>query len=181
MTVASYGLIHEEDDITAVSQPPTPTPAKGIWLPLITSFLNGALHEVSIDPDCPAPSRTPADEVILASTAGKSLTLDKGEIKRLAMTRGSILASRGDGVARLYLSLSGKNTCKLVKQTSIWPIDYFFDHRTVSQKTIARADVPAFPGRCHRSDRPAELENIVWIKDCCAGLAQSFTRSATRP
>lgn len=106
---------------------------------------------------------------------------------------------------QLYLSLSGTNTRKLVKQTTIWPIDRFFLITTPYYKrplqegmfqhfTAAAAEATGRPAVLYniRHDtgislanevllRLAELENIVGIKDYCADLAQSFALTATRP
>jgi dihydrodipicolinate synthase/N-acetylneuraminate lyase len=87
--------------------------------------------------------------------------LDKGETKRLEITSASALAGRGDGVTPLYLSLSGNNTCKLVKQTTIWPIDYFFDHRTVLQKPLQERMFQNFTAAAaEATERPISLYNI---------------------
>jgi 4-hydroxy-tetrahydrodipicolinate synthase len=206
MAVVFSGLIQGENDMTTVSQTPTSTPAQGIWLPLITPFLAGALDEVSITRLIRHYAGQPLDGIILAGTTGESLTLDDGETERLVMTSAEALARAGGGVMPLYLGLSGSDTRKLVKQiehTADWPIDGYlitapyytrpsqegmFQHFTAAAEATGRPiilyNIPYRTGVNLANEvllRLAERENIVGIKDCCADPAQSFALTAARP
>lgn len=191
--------------MTTDSETPTSTPAQGIWLPLITPFLDGALDEVSITRLIRHYASRPLDGIVLAGTTGESLTLGDGKTER-AMTSAEALARAGDGAMPLYLGLSGSDTRKLVKQiqhTTDWPIDGYlitapyytrpsqedmFQHFMAAAEATGRPiilyNIPYRTGVNLANEvllHLAERENIVGIKDCCADPAQSFALTAASP
>ena len=188
--------------MTITTRTTTPNPVQGIWLPLITPFLDGELDEVSLRHLVRHYAGQPLDGLILAGTTGESLTLDDSETERL--TR--ISAEALDGALPLYLGLSGSDTRKLVKQiqrTADWPIDGYlitvpyytrpsqdglFQHFTAAAEATGRPiivyNIPYRTGVNLANDtllRLAERDNIVGVKDCCADPAQSFALTAGRP
>ena len=175
---------------------------QGIWLPLITPFLDGALDEASLGRLVRHYAGQPLDGIILAGTTGESLVLDDDETERLTTTSAEILGGR----MPLYLGLSGSDTGKLVKQlqrTADWPIDGYlitapyytrpsqeglFQHFKAAAKATGRPiivyNIPYRTGVNLANDtllRLAELDNVVGVKDCCADPAQSFALTAGRP
>ena len=70
------------------------TKPRGIWLPLITPFRDGALDETSIRRLIRHYAAEPIDGLILGATTGEGLTLDDDEIERLVnVSRGELHAT----------------------------------------------------------------------------------------
>jgi len=180
----------------------TTTPVQGIWLPLITPFLDGALDEASLRRLVRHYAQEPLDGIILAGTTGESMTLDDAETERLTRSSAEAL----DGAMPLWLGLSGSDTAKLIKQierTADWPIDGYlitvpyytrpsqeglFEHFSAAAQTTDRPiivyNIPYRTGVNLANDtllRLAERDNIVGVKDCCADPAQSFALTAAKP
>jgi 4-hydroxy-tetrahydrodipicolinate synthase len=180
----------------------TTTPVQGIWLPLITPFLDGVLDEASLRRLVRHYAQVPLDGIILAGTTGESMTLDDAETERLTRSSAEAL----DGAMPLWLGLSGSDTAKLIKQierTADWPIDGYlitvpyytrpsqeglFEHFSAAAQTTDRPiivyNIPYRTGVNLANDtllRLAERDNIVGVKDCCADLAQSFALTAAKP
>jgi 4-hydroxy-tetrahydrodipicolinate synthase len=181
-------------------------PIDGIWLPIITPFLDGALDEASISRLTRHYAAQPLDGIILAGTTGESLTLDGVETERLTLTSAAALAASDNSAMPFYLGLSGSDTRKLVKQlerTSGWPIygylitvpyytrpsqEGLFQHFTAAAEATGRPiiiyNIPYRTGVNLGNDtllRLAERDNIVGVKDCCADPAQSFALTAAKP
>ena len=180
----------------------TTTPVQGIWLPLITPFLDGALDEASLRRLVRHYAQEPLDGMILAGTTGESMTLDDAETDRLTRSSAEAL----DGAMPLWLGLSGSDTAKLIKQierTADWPIDGYlitvpyytrpsqeglFEHFSAAAQATDRPiivyNIPYRTGVNLTNDtllRLAERDNIVGVKDCCADPAQSFALTAAKP
>lgn len=180
----------------------TTTPVQGIWLPLITPFLDGVLDEASLRRLVRHYAQVPLDGIILAGTTGESMTLDDAETERLTRSSAEAL----DGAMPLWLGLSGSDTAKLIKQierTADWPIDGYlitvpyytrpsqeglFEHFSAAAQTTDRPiivyNIPYRTGVNLANDtllRLAERDNIVGVKDCCADPAQSFALTAAKP
>src|SRR2546423_14668280 len=67
----------------------------GLWLPLVTPFLNGELDEASLRRLVRRYADGPVDGLILAATSGEGLTLGMAELERLvALTRAGIAGGR---------------------------------------------------------------------------------------
>ena len=61
-------------------------PLRGLWLPLVTPFRDGALDETSLRRLVRHYAAMPLDGLILAATTGESLTLEPRETERLVFT-----------------------------------------------------------------------------------------------
>lgn len=180
----------------------TTNPIQGIWLPLITPFLDGNLDETSLRRLVRHYAGEPLDGMILAGTTGESMTLDTAETEHLVRTSAETL----DGAMPLWLGLSGSDTTELTKQlesTRDWPIDGYlitvpyytrpsqeglFEHFSAAaeatDKPIIVYNIPYRTGVNLANDtllRLAERANIVGVKDCCADPAQSFALTAAKP
>ncbi len=177
----------------------------GLWLPLITPFLEDRLDETSLRRLVRHFAAEPVDGLIAAATTGEGLTLDNSETERLV----AIVASELETVRPclpLYLGLSGSHTRGLVErlaQTARWPINGYLIacpyYTRPSQPGLfshfaALADSTALPILIYNIPyrtgvnlgnetmlRLAERDNIVGVKDCCADATQSFDLLATKP
>jgi len=177
----------------------------GIWLPLITPFLDGEVDETSIRRLVRHYAAAPIDGLILAATTGEGLTLDEAETERLIKTVRVELATTNWRMP-LFLGLSGSDTRKGVKSlrhTANWPIDGYLIacpyYTRPSQEGLYRH----FSALAENTPRPiliynipyrtgvnlgnetmlrlAEIPNIAGVKDCCADPTQSFDLQRDRP
>lgn len=170
----------------------------GLWLPLVTPFLDGALDENSLRRLVRHYASEPVDGVIVGATTGEGLTLDEEETERLV----SAAASELDGCRTempIYLGVSGSDTRKVVsslQRSASWPLDGYlitcpyytrpsqeglFRHFKALAESTARPiliyNIPYRTGvNLGNTEmlRLAKCENIVGVKDCSANLAQSF-------
>jgi 4-hydroxy-tetrahydrodipicolinate synthase len=175
---------------------------RGVWLPLITPFRDGALDEISLRRLVRHYLALPIQGFILAATTGEGLTLDDAEAERLV----AIVAEEANGRLPICLGLSGSDTRKLTKalaRTGAWPIDgtliacpYYtrpsqeglYRHFTAladeTRHPILIYNIPYRTGVNLANEtllRLAERETIVGVKDCCADTAQSFDLIRARP
>ena len=175
---------------------------QGIWLPLITPFVDGALDEASLRRLVAHYLTQPVDGFILAATTGEGMTLDEDETARLV----DIVADAVAGRIPLCLGLSGSDTRKVAKavaHTNGWPVGSYLVtcpyYTRPSQEGLYRH----FEVVAAETDRPvliynipyrtgvnmsndtllglAELANICGLKDCCADMAQTFDLLVRRP
>ena len=177
----------------------------GLWLPMITPFLEDAFDEVSARRLIRHYAGQPLDGLILGATTGEGMTLDAAERARLvAITAEERAAVRS--TLQVYLGLSGSDTRKLVgalDETADWPIDgylipcpyyvrpsqdgLFLHFKTLAESTrrpILLYNIPYRTGVNLGNDpilRLAEHDNIVGVKDCSADAAQSFDLLCRRP
>ncbi|QEN87314.1 4-hydroxy-tetrahydrodipicolinate synthase [Labrys sp. KNU-23] len=178
---------------------------RGLWLPLITPFRDGALDETSLRRLIRHYGMLGLDGLVLAGTTGESLTLDEDETQRLVEVGADELARQGYRLP-LYLGLSGSNTSKLAKRLhrlADWPIaghliacPYYsrpsqaglIAHFRVladsSRQPILIYNIPYRTGVNIGNEamlQLAERANIVGAKDCCADPAQSAELIRRRP
>ena len=97
---------------------------RGLWLPLVTPFRDGALDEVSLRRLVRHYAALPLDGLILAATTGESLTLEPFETERLVFS----VHDEAGGIRKLpiLLGLSGSNTrvlSNMLDRTASWPLD----------------------------------------------------------
>jgi 4-hydroxy-tetrahydrodipicolinate synthase len=177
----------------------------GLWLPLVTPFLNGELDEVSLRRLVRRYADGPVDGLILAATSGEGLTLGMAELARLvALTRAEIAESKR--CMPLCLGLSGSSTMSMLDtldDTAAWPIDGYLiaspyysrpSQRGLLQHFSALADHASWPVVLYNIPyrtavnlgnetllRLAEHPKIVGLKDCCADRAQSIDLLRQRP
>ncbi len=184
---------------------PSPPGLSGLWLPLITPFLEGALDEASTRRLIAHYLEEPVDGLILAATTGEGLTLDDAEVERLVAVSAGMVAEMGRALP-LYLGLSGSDTRKLLKalaRTADWPIEGYliacpyysrpsqaglFQHFDAlaegCDKPIVIYNIPYRTGVNLENEtllRLAKHRNIVGLKDCCADATQSFELLRDRP
>lgn len=178
---------------------------QGIWLPLITPFLNDELDDSSLRRLIQHYSAQPIDGLILGATTGEGLTLDEEEIRQLVeVTRGE--AKRIGWDVPLYLGVDGSHTREVVKdieRTALWEIDGYlvacpyytrpsqlglYEHFTALANSTLRPiliyNIPYRTGVNMSNEtmlRLAEHPNIAGVKDCCADPAQSFDLLRHRP
>ncbi len=175
---------------------------RGLWLPLITPFRDGALDEASLRRMIAHYSQQPVDGLILAATTGEGLTIDDDETARLVDVAWDALT----GPMPLYLGLCGSDTRKGVKalaRTAGWPIDGYliacpyysrpsqaglFQHFTAladaTDRPVMIYNIPYRTGVNMGNEtmlRLAEHPNIIGVKDCCADATQSFELLRDRP
>ena len=178
---------------------------RGLWLPLITPFRDGALDETSLRRLVRHYATQPLDGLVLAATTGESLTLDEDETERIVRVVASELA-QAQRPMPILLGLSGSDTRKLAAKigcTEAWPVDGFLisspSYSRPSQSgmiqhfsTLARAsmrpillyNIPYRTGINLSNDtilQLAEEPNIVGLKDCSSDLTQSFDLLRRRP
>jgi 4-hydroxy-tetrahydrodipicolinate synthase len=180
----------------------------GLWLPLVTPFLDGALDEGSLRRMVRHYAALPVNGLILAATTGESLTLEPEETGRLVSTvRDEVGASRKLPICLpIYLGLSGSNTRALLQtleRTAAWPIDGYLiscpyysrpsQHGMIAHFT-ALADRAAHPVMIYNIPyrtgvnlgneamlRLAAHRNIAGLKDCSADREQSIDLLRRRP
>ena len=178
------------------------TRLRGIWLPLVTPFRDGALDEASLKRMVRHYMAEPLDGLILAATTGEGLTLDDDEVERLVQ----ITVAERDRRMPLYLGLSGSDTRKLLKaldRIARWPVDGYliacpyysrpsqdglFQHFSMlaghTQRPILVYNIPYRTGVNMTNEtllRLAKIPNIVGVKECCADQTQSFDLLRARP
>jgi 4-hydroxy-tetrahydrodipicolinate synthase len=175
---------------------------RGLWLPLITPFRDGALDETSFCRLVRHYAAEPVDGLILAATTGEGLTIGDAETERLVAVAREALARP----MPLYLGLSGSDTRKGVKAlagTSAWPVDGYLIACPYYTRPSQDGLRQHFTALADATDRPiliynipyrtgvnmindtmlllAEHPNIVGVKDCCADATQSFDLLRDRP
>lgn len=178
---------------------------RGLWLPLITPFCDGALDETSLRRLVRHYTALPIDGLILAATSGEGLTLSMAELERIvALTRAEM--TEGKRYMPICLGLSGSDTlkmCDTLDETAAWPIDGYLiaspyysrpSQRGLTKHFAALADHASWPIVLYNIPyrtavnldnetllQLAEHPNIVGLKDCCADRAQSIDLLRRRP
>jgi len=178
---------------------------QGLWLPLVTPFLNGVLDEPSLRRLVRHYADGPVDGLILAATSGEGMSLGLDELERLVAVTRAELSDSGRYLP-ICLGLSGASTLKMLDtldQTAAWPIDGYLiaspyytrpSQRGLVQHFTALADHASWPIVLYNIPyrtavnltnetllRLARHPNIVGIKDCSADRAQSIDFLARRP
>ena len=175
---------------------------RGVWLPLVTPFKDGALDQVSLKRLLRHLSARPVDGLVVAATTGEGPLLEECEMRRLAETAAEEL---GDLIP-IYLGLSGSDTRRIAKtleRVDAWPVagyliscpsyvrpsqDGLYRHfATLAEATghpILIYNIPYRTGVNLANDtllKLAAFPTIVGIKDCCADPAQSLDLLRRRP
>ncbi len=175
---------------------PSPTAARlsGIWLPLITPFVDGMLDEASLARLAAHYAQDSIDGFILAATTGEGLVLDDTETERVVAVVTEAVARRKP----VFLGLCGSDTRRLVRRLAAateWPVEGYliacpyysrpsqqgrYQHFRVladaTDRPILIYNIPYRTGVNLANDtllRLTEQANIVGVKDCCADAAQS--------
>jgi 4-hydroxy-tetrahydrodipicolinate synthase len=167
----------------------------GLWLPIITPFLDGRLDTASFERLVNHYLGAAIDGVIVAATTGECLTLSMEEIEELVAIAASVLKTR----IPLFLGLSGSDTASLqakIGDTSHWPIDgylvscpsysrpsqaglyaHFAELAGATGRPVMLYNIPYRTGVNLGNETLLELAkipNIIGLKDCCADAAQTF-------
>jgi 4-hydroxy-tetrahydrodipicolinate synthase len=182
-----------------------PTQLRGLFLPLVTPFRDGALDEPSLRRLVRHYAARQIDGFVLAATSGEGMTLEGDELERIvALVRAELASERR--ALPVCLGLSGAGTRKLMAEldrTANWPIDAYLisspyyvrpSQRGLWQHFSLLASRAAHPivlyNIPYRSSvtltnetllRLAEHPNIVGLKDCCADRALSAELLRKRP
>ena len=177
---------------------------RGLWLPLITPFRDGALDETSLRRLVRHYVSLPVDGLVLAATTGEGLTLTPSETERLVFTVRD--EARTTKNLPVLLGLSGSNTRALLgtlERTASWPIQGYLiscpSYSRPSQRGLelhfrALADRASHPVALYNIPyrtgvnlgneamlRLASHPNIAGLKDCCADRNQSLELLRRRP
>ena len=169
---------------------------RGLWLPLITPFRDGALDEASLRRLVRHYAALPINGLVLAATTGESLTLSPEETEWLAF---AVRDETGKGKLPVLLGLSGSNTGTLLDtldQTALWPIDGYLISCPYYSRPSQRGLELHFRALAERAAHPIALYNIPYrtgvnlgneamlrlashpniagLKDCCADRSQSL-------
>ena len=178
---------------------------RGLWLPLVTPFCDGAVDEVSLRRLVRHYAALPIDGLILAATSGEGLTLGMSELEWIvAVARETSAESRR--YLPICLGLAGSHTrkmCNTLDETAGWPIDGYLisspyysrpSQRGLLQHFTVLADHASWPIALYnipyRASVNLETEtllelachrNIVGMKDCGANRTQSTELLRRRP
>jgi 4-hydroxy-tetrahydrodipicolinate synthase len=178
---------------------------RGLWLPLVTPFNNGAFDQVSLRRLVRHYARQPIDGLILAATSGEGMTLEKAELEQIVM----LVQSELSAIRRylpICLGLSGAGTTHmldLLDETATWPIDGYLIASPYYLRPTQRGLIEHFAALADHASWPIVLynipyrtavnldnetlltlaahPNIVGLKDCCADRAQSADLLRRRP
>ncbi|MBA4038007.1 MAG: 4-hydroxy-tetrahydrodipicolinate synthase [Bradyrhizobium sp.] len=178
---------------------------KGLWLPLVTPFRDGALDETSLRRLVRHYASGPVDGLILAATSGEGMALGAAELEQLVTTVRTEL-SASQRYMPLCLGLSGAATGKMLDvldETAAWPIDGYLIASPYYTRPSQRGLVRHFEALAGHASWPlvlynipyrtavnltnetllqlAEHPNIVGIKDCSADRAQSIDFISRKP
>jgi 4-hydroxy-tetrahydrodipicolinate synthase len=177
---------------------------RGLWLPLITPFRDGALDEASLRRLVAHYVPLSVDGLVLAATTGEGLTLSPLETETLVRTvRDEAARTRN---LPLLLGLSGSNTNALLDtlaRTASWPIDGYLISCPYYSRPSQRGLELHFHALADRAAHPVALYNIPYrtgvnlgneamlrlachpniagLKDCCADRRQSIELLRQRP
>lgn len=175
----------------------------GLWLPLITPFVDQRVDEASLRRL--VRHYDGIDGLILAGTTGELATLDEDEIALMVDTAVGELREAGRATP-VHLGQSGSDTCKAAKaleRANRLPVNGYLIACPAFTRPSQEGLYRHFQALAQSTDRPivvynipyrtgvnlandtllrlAELPNIVGVKDCCADPNQSFDLMRTRP
>jgi len=178
---------------------------RGLWLPLITPFLDGELDGASLRRLTQHYAALPVSGMILTATTGEGLTLTPEETARLVSIMHDEVGINNKGLP-VCLGLSGSDTRAMLdtlRRTAAWPIDgYLISCPYYSRPTqsgmirhfIELAEQAAHPVMIYNIPyrtgvnlgneamlQLADHPNIVGLKDCCANRSQSVELLRRRP
>jgi len=183
----------------------SPSPLGGLWLPLITPFLDGALDEASLRRLIRHYAKQRLDGLVLAGTTGEAATLTPTETHALIEIARDEMETIGCALP-VFLGLSGSGSAEVVHKieaTARWPIDglllssphyirppqdgmveHFLTAAQATDRPILIYNIPYRTGINMSNETLLELAtlpNIVGLKDCCNDPAQSFALFKEQP
>ncbi|MGJ4910558.1 4-hydroxy-tetrahydrodipicolinate synthase [Bradyrhizobium sp. HKCCYLS2033] len=173
------------------------TRLRGLWLPLITPFRDGALDEPSLRNLVRHYAAKPIDGLVLGATSGEGLALSWDERARLI----SVVRDELDTIGRplpICLGVGGVATAEVIEaldRTSSWPIDFYLISSPPYVRPSQRGLLAHFTALADRTAHPIVLYNIPYrsavgldnetllqlaehpaiagLKDCCANRTQT--------
>ncbi len=175
---------------------------RGIWIPLVTPFVDDRLDENSVRSLIAHYSETDITGFILAATTGESLSLDDDETRRLV----DVVQESNARHFPVLLGRTGASTRKLARSiddTRDWPIDGYLIAAPYFTRPSQEGLYQHFSGAAEETARPiivynipyrtavnitnetmirlAAHQNIVGVKDCCADVNQTAELLRIRP
>ncbi len=175
---------------------------RGVWLPLVTPFKDGALDEISLKRLLRHLAARPIDGLVVAATTGEGPLLEEREAERVA----KIAADELGDLVPIYLGLAGSDTARMEKQLhriGHWPVagylvsspsyvrpsqEGLYRHFALlaeaSERPMLVYNIPYRTGvNLHNETllRLAELRTIIGVKDCCQDAAQSVDLIRRKP
>jgi 4-hydroxy-tetrahydrodipicolinate synthase len=175
---------------------------EGIWLPIITPFVNNAVDFVSYEKLVDHYISRGISGLMPAATTGESPVLSDDEFERIVDRTVSI----NNGRVPIFAGLSGNYTDKVIKHLKILEkykvkgilsaSPYYnrpdqrgiYEHfKKISESTSLDIIIYNIPYRTGRNIenkticKLAELKNIVGIKDSCGDIRQSMELLLNRP
>ncbi|WP_171182197.1 4-hydroxy-tetrahydrodipicolinate synthase [Ruegeria sp. HKCCD8929] len=178
---------------------------RGLWLPIVTPFLNGAVDLASLRRLIRHYRTQPIDGFVLAGTTGEALTLSFAEIADVVHSCADEQREIGTPIPVL-LGIGGSNTRAVIEhisQTRDWPIDgylvscpaysrpsqigllsHFEAMADATERPLIIYNIPYRTGVNLSNDtllRLAERDNVIGIKDCCADAEQTLNLLKLRP
>ncbi|MGJ4903268.1 4-hydroxy-tetrahydrodipicolinate synthase [Bradyrhizobium sp. HKCCYLS2058] len=173
------------------------TRLRGLWLPLITPFRDGALDEPSLRNLVRHYAAKPIDGLVLGATSGEGLALSWDERARLI----SVVRDELDTIGRplpICLGVGGVATAEVIEaldRTASWPIDFYLISSPPYVRPSQRGLLAHFTALADRTVHPIVLYNIPYrsavgldnetllqlaehpaiagLKDCCANRTQT--------
>ncbi|MGJ4927090.1 4-hydroxy-tetrahydrodipicolinate synthase [Bradyrhizobium sp. HKCCYLS2038] len=178
---------------------------RGLWLPLITPFRDGALDEASLRNLVRHYAAKPIDGVVLGATSGEGLALSWAERARLV----DVVRAESRAMGRplpICLGVGGVATTDLIEaldRTASWPIDFYLISSPPYVRPSQRGLLAHFTALAERTTHPIVLYNIPYrsavgldnetllqlaehpaiagLKDCCANRMQTRDLIARKP
>ncbi|XUM22886.1 4-hydroxy-tetrahydrodipicolinate synthase [Bradyrhizobium oligotrophicum S58] len=173
------------------------TRLRGLWLPLITPFRDGALDEPSLRNLVRHYAAKPIDGLVLGATSGEGLALSWDERARLISVVRDELDTTGRSLP-ICLGLGGVATAEVIEaldRTASWPIDFYLISSPPYVRPSQRGLLAHFTALADRATHPIVLYNIPYrsavgldnetllrlaehpaiagLKDCCANRTQT--------
>jgi 4-hydroxy-tetrahydrodipicolinate synthase len=177
-------------------------PISGVWLPVVTPFLDGAIDYESFERLIGQYLTTGLSGIVALGTTGESPTLEPWEVEAIV----DFLIEAVDGKLPVYVGIGGNSTLTVIQMVrrlerypfagilSVCPYynrpteagirEHFRAIAGSTEKNLAIYNIPYRTGVNLPNDAVlelAEIRNIVGIKDCCASLSQSIDLLRQRP
>ena len=136
----------------------------GVWLPIITPFLDGELDKGSFVSLLQHYRDQAIDGYILGATTGEGMTLNKSELNQLIYLANEVLGEKKTRPP-LFLGLSSSHTQSLVKDIQEWnksPIDGYLVTCPYYVRPSQDGIFEHFEAAASATDRPIMIYNIPY-------------------
>ena len=177
-------------------------PISGVWLPIVTPFVDGAVDFVSYERMLEHYLGKGVAGIFPLGTTGESPTIGADEVDAIVERTVTVVAGR----VPVFVGVGGNATASVVKTlrrldrygidgiVSVCPYynrpsqegmrEHFTRIAEATDRKVVIYNIPYRTGVNLANDtllRLAEIPNIVGVKDSCANLAQSFELLRRRP